>query len=93
MGFSLIEVLLALALTALIVTGVAGGLMISDRLVANSSGRTTARLMGEECLAVVRWMRDVDGLDALAKVAGRAVIDTEAALDAEALEAVRIDAP
>jgi hypothetical protein len=58
-------VVLALALTALVVAGVSNGLLLTGRALATMADSTTARTMVDECLAVTRWLRD-DG--ALASV-------------------------
>lgn len=61
-GFTLIEVLLALALTALVVTGIVDGLLISGRSLTRASHTVDARLRLEECQSVVRWIRDENGV-------------------------------
>lgn len=57
-GFTLIEVVLALAMTALVAAGITTGLLMSERGLARVSGDVKARGMLQECAAVSRWMRD-----------------------------------
>jgi hypothetical protein len=61
----LVEVLLALALFALVVAGISGGLLYANSMRAGINARLEARLAAEDCIAVVRGMRDADGIDAL----------------------------
>jgi prepilin-type N-terminal cleavage/methylation domain-containing protein len=65
-GFTLIEVLLALALVSLALVGVFGGVLYADRLAARAYPQAQARLLAGECLEAARWLRDAEGLDALA---------------------------
>jgi len=64
-GFSLVEVVLALALATLAGTVFVDAVLSTDRLAARESLATRGRLLAAECLEAVRWMRDADGLDSL----------------------------
>jgi len=64
-GFSLIEIILALALTSLVVVGIANGLLLTDRVLSRLSDDVTALMLADECISVMRWQRDAFGLAAL----------------------------
>jgi prepilin-type N-terminal cleavage/methylation domain-containing protein len=66
-GFTLIEIVLAIALTALVVAGVSNGLIIADRVLAQLGGSVKARLLADECVAVIRWVRDAEAFEALSE--------------------------
>lgn len=64
-GFTLIEVVLALALTALIIGGVLQGLTYAQRTPEQVRTGQQARALADECTAVMRWMRNADGVASL----------------------------
>ena len=59
-GFSLVEILLSVALFALIATGFAGAYFYGKQAVAVSGWRSQATLFAQEGLAAVRNIRDED---------------------------------
>ena len=64
-GFTLVEVLLALALVGIVVGGLATALLYTDRLGARVYEGQQGRLSAQECVAVMRWYRDAHGFAAL----------------------------
>ena len=66
-GFSLVELLLALALMALALTAFVDAILLTERAGAGRYAQTQARLRVGECLEASRWIRDADGLDAVAE--------------------------
>jgi len=65
-GFSLIEVVLALALLTLAATVFVDAILYTERTAFSGSLVARGRLLASECLEAVRWMRDADGWDVLA---------------------------
>lgn len=66
-GFSLVEVILALAIAALAASVFLDAVLYTDRVAAADGQAARGRLLAAECLEVVRWVRDADGWDALAE--------------------------
>lgn len=64
-GFTLIEIVLALAIVSMAVTVFLGGLLYGSDTVVSRHLRVQARLYAGECVHVARWIRDIRGLDAL----------------------------
>ena len=64
-GVSLVEVVLALAVVSVAVTVFIGGILYGSDTVISRSFRLQARWYASECIHVARWIRTVDGLDAL----------------------------
>mgnify|MGYP001582734235 CR=1 FL=1 len=59
-GFSLVEVLLAVSVFALIVTGLVGGLIYGQQSTALSGARVRAEMLADEGLEAVRNIRDAN---------------------------------
>lgn len=64
-GFSLIEIILALALTALVIAGVTNGMLLTDETLRRAGVEVGARQRLESCVAVTRWLRDAGGVASL----------------------------
>ncbi|HXV27057.1 MAG TPA: type II secretion system protein [Candidatus Paceibacterota bacterium] len=64
-GFSLVELVLSLAIAGLIVTVLVGGLLYSADAAASLWARTQARWSASECLHAARWLRDSQGITSL----------------------------
>lgn len=64
-GFSLIEVVLALAVVGGVLVFLTNGLFFATTSLATLYPTAQVRLSAQECLTAVNWVRDANGYDAL----------------------------
>ena len=64
-GFSLIELLLALAILSLAILAFGAGLLYANATRANAYAEERGDLLAQQCIAVTRFLRDASGFSAL----------------------------